>query len=476
MKFQRYLNSSLKCLAVCCLCFVSCVNHAQNYKLKGELKNAGRKKVFLASYYGDEYTIIDSAEIKNGKFSMPLHKNYLPGLYRVIIGKAHKQASRKSDMNKIDLIYNYEDIHFKATIPVKPDSIIFTKSNENKYYYQLQKENQEYNRKIGMLTPLLHNYPQDNDFYARIKKEFTSVQKEYRQMLNNWANTYPNSYFSKIAKVNIPPNLSPEKGRQAQLTHLKDHFFDNIDFNDTALLRSNIYTHKIIEYISLHRERNLSPGEQEGAFINAVEEILLRAYINDKVYNYVLHYLVDGFEKFKMEKVLNYIAENHLSKAKCSTDDQATLKKRLSAYQKLAVGKTAPEINITTEGKEQFSVPGINHDYILVVFWATWCSHCNNVIPEIHKMYSSDKGTAFEVLSVSLDTNKTAYQTLMKNKQFTWINYCDYQGWDSPIAIKYNVYATPTMFLMDKNRKILAKPITVHELKKAFSALRLETK
>ncbi len=461
----------MRYLFIYCLCIVSCVNNAQDFQLKGELENDAGGKVFLAGYHGDQYNIIDSVEIKNNSFTLPLHKHYLPGLYRVIFGKKHKQASRNNDRYKVDLIFNNEDIHFKTTLPVKTDSIIMLSSKENKLFYELLDKEQQYKKKIGLLSPVIHHYPDDNDFYSQLEKEFISVQKEYRKMLFHWIEEYPDSYFSKIVKVNIPPFIPPDLDQQAQYAYLKEHFFDDMDFNDTALLRSNIYTKKIVEYISLHRERYLSPGDQEDAFIKAVDEILLKAYINEQVYDFVLNYLVDGFEKFKMEKVLNHIAENHVNKSKCSTDDYATLKKRLSAYQKLAVGKIAPEIDITTDENKQFTLSDTDRDYILLIFWASWCSHCNKAIPEIYEMYSSDKGTAFEVLSVSLDTNKTAYETLMKNKQFKWINYCDFKGWDSPLAIKYNIYATPTMFLLNKNREILAKPITVYELKKAIAKL-----
>ncbi len=458
----------MKYLIIFCLFFVSCINNAQKYELKGELEHTKQDKVFLAVYHGDHYNVIDSATINSNKFSLILKNEYLPGLYRVIIGETHKQASRKNDRYKIDLIINNENIHFNTSVPVNPDSINIVTSKENKLYYQLLEEEQAFNRKIGLLTTMLHNYPEDEEFHKDVKKEFVAVQKTFRELLYRWIKKYPESYFSKIAKAKIPPMISPDKEKHAQYEYLKAHFFDDMDFNDTALLRSNIYTKKVIEYLALHRERQHSPREQEEAFIHAVDKILLEAYINQEVYDFILNYLVDGFEKFKMEKVLNHIAEKHVGKSKCSTSDQNTLKKRLEAYQKLAVGKTAPKIDLDIPGYGPFEVENAKKNLTLVVFWASWCPHCKNIIPDIHELYASQDEVAFEVLSISLDTSKTAYNKLLQEYQLSWTNYCDYRGWDSPIAIKYNIYATPTMFLLNNQRKILAKPLTIYELKKAL--------
>ena len=55
---------------------------------------------------------------------------------------------------------------------------------------------------------------------------------------------------------------------------------------------------------------------------------------------------------------------------------------------------------------------------------------------------------------------------LLEENPTTWLNICDLKGWGSPIAKDYNVFATPMMFLLDENLKIVAKPLDVRELEK----------
>jgi len=46
-----------------------------------------------------------------------------------------------------------------------------------------------------------------------------------------------------------------------------------------------------------------------------------------------------------------------------------------------------------------------------------------------------------------------------------FINVCDLKGWDGKAAVEYFIYATPSMFLIDNDKKITGKPVNYDELK-----------
>ena len=71
-------------------------------------------------------------------------------------------------------------------------------------------------------------------------------------------------------------------------------------------------------------------------------------------------------------------------------------------------------------------------------------------------------------MAVSIDDDNQKWQEALSAHHYPWINVSDLKGWDSQAAIDYNIYATPTMFLLDKNKKIVSKPITFDELKSAL--------
>jgi len=256
-----------------------------------------------------------------------------------------------------------------------------------------------------------------------------------------------------------------------RIEHLKLYFWDDIDLTDTDLLRSNVYPNLIIEYLSLYGNRNFNQEQLENAFIQCVDVILGASMDNEEIYSFFLEYIVTGFERYHFDKVLDHIAVNYAFDETCeneSLDEEVV--RRLQNYQNLSIGKPAPEIHFENLAGSDNKLGSISNQYVLIVFWASWCPHCNELLPQIQALYETLK-LDIEVVSISIDTDKEEYETAVNEGAYPWLNYCDLAGWNSQPALDYNVYATPTMFLLDEEKTIIAKPITYNELIKELSKL-----
>jgi peroxiredoxin len=97
-----------------------------------------------------------------------------------------------------------------------------------------------------------------------------------------------------------------------------------------------------------------------------------------------------------------------------------------------------------------------------VVFGAAWCQKCTEELPKIAGLYSKWKEKGVEVLFISLDDKREEFSNF--SKDFPFISYCDFKKWESPIANQYYVFGTPTMFLLDKKREIILRPISVQQV------------
>jgi thiol-disulfide isomerase/thioredoxin len=190
---------------------------------------------------------------------------------------------------------------------------------------------------------------------------------------------------------------------------------------------------------------------------------------NGQVYDFIMQYLIEGFEMYGFEKVIAHIAENYEPANTCINEDRKTeLQKRVENLRRMAVGMQAPDIIIEGPAGKSFSVDELDHDKILILFWASWCPHCNAMIPGIKQLYD-DPSTDFEVVAISLDTSATDYNRALAGHALNWTNYTDLKGWDSKPAVDYSIYATPSMFLLSNDMKILARPASISELKKALN-------
>ncbi|HSG67466.1 MAG TPA: TlpA disulfide reductase family protein, partial [Bacteroidales bacterium] len=153
-------------------------------------------------------------------------------------------------------------------------------------------------------------------------------------------------------------------------------------------------------------------------------------------------------------------------------NSHSELQTRIENLRRLAIGKQAPEIKITQKSGNTFTIGNIEQEYVLVLFWASWCPHCEDMIPQIKKVYQDNSLPGFEVLAVSIDTNVNEYSAALAKLTTAWINHCDFKGWDTQAAIDYSIYATPTMFLLGNDRTILARPVNAYELRNELSRLK----
>ena len=174
---------------------------------------------------------------------------------------------------------------------------------------------------------------------------------------------------------------------------------------------------------------------------------------NDSLLNTVSEQLLKYFEKRSLISAAAHLSNKVLSQSQCILND--SLVNNMQKYVTLKIGNTAPDIQLNTRKLSDFKKP------VLLVFGASGCPHCVTEKKVLLAQYSSWQKTNknIEVVYISLDTDKPAYNAAFKNTP--WQNYCDYKGWDTQAAKDYFVNGTPTYVLLDKDLKILVHPNSI---------------
>jgi thiol-disulfide isomerase/thioredoxin len=441
---------------------------SQGYQLEFYIENMPDQDVYLSAYDKTEYTKVDSMYASNESFYFFLPEFAEAGMYRIDF-TSQIEGSANTSNAYIEFIWAHESFQVSADFLHLATSASFGNSIENEILGVFRDYEEIYVRKITELFRKKQDPASDVDndsILASYRKLHDQRNKYYSELAQHYPDLYSSQIILSYRSVFSPPGMSAEE----QVLFMKEHYFDSSPLTNPALLKSPIYTSKIIDYLKLYRGEGLSFKEQESAFMEAVDVIMANTSGDPELRSFVVEYLLEGFESFGMERVQTYIVDTYVDET-CTTDAVELAMERVMGYRKMAEGEIAEDIYIRGADNSMIRLSEQDNDYTLVIFWATYCEHCTKLIPKLLEWYYEEKPDGLDVFAISIDTSRTEWERYMALASFPWINAIEPMGWEGKSPEDYNVYATPTMFLLDRQRRIVAKPYTLRELKREVNKL-----
>ena len=246
----NYLKGLLAVFILSVFIFYSPCN-AQQYVLNGSVNQIPSKKVFLLSVKGHEEKIIDSADVKNAKFQFHIPAKVSPGLLKILLYNPAGIGGEDRDPVYMDIIFNKEDIVFSTNFLYVVDSMRVYLSRENTVYYDYMKLSDKSGVKLDILNQLPQFFPRSDDFYPTLKKQYNKELKKYQDAVKKLQKDNAGTFAARYIKSDMLPVLQFDVMAVEKNEFLKRHFFDHVDFSDTALLYSDIFPNKAIKYIKL---------------------------------------------------------------------------------------------------------------------------------------------------------------------------------------------------------------------------------
>lgn len=454
----------MKLLNTLILTFFGLGAFATEYTISLAVNGFGGQTTYLTKVEGDLSILTDTLTAdRYGMFKTTMTDEDETGFYKFIFPQLNNA--------EVPFIFNKENV-ILATEAINPNAYIQVySSKENDLYYQFLSKDAVFVDQMGLLEMIYDNYVGD-DFREQAEIEYIRLLQQYSSDIASFHERGKDTYAWKVIKSSVtpaPPMLLSQSEKNA---FLKAHYFDDVDFNDTTLIYSDVFTTAAIHYLSVFSQQ-IQQSNKNAIFMSAVDTIMAKASINQRTYEFIVNYLLGGFESMSANEIVTYISQKYLAQNSCSNDEQTTLHRKALSNTELAVGKMAP-LDILTAMNYQKDI-NFTTENVVLIFWATWCSHCVEALPKIIDHYASLDKPKYKLVTMALDTTTNDWEKFIdRHPNFAKSrNLIDTNGWDGELAESYYIYATPTIYMMQAG-KIVAKPIEVDEFYKTLSRLKWE--
>lgn len=117
------------------------------------------------------------------------------------------------------------------------------------------------------------------------------------------------------------------------------------------------------------------------------------------------------------------------------------------------------DLKFTAVDGREVDLASLRGKVVLIDFWATWCGPCVRELPNVLKAYEKLHSKGFEIVGISLDSDKSKLEAFVKDKGMPWPQFFDGKGWKNELSTRFDIHAIPAMWLVDKDGRLASTTV-----------------
>jgi peroxiredoxin len=438
----------------------------KGYQISVTVNGLRDSSLFLAYHFGDKQYLRDTLKLDHyGRGSFTGTESLPQGIYMIVLpGRKYFEI----------LVPGQQYFSVSCNFPDFFKSLKFSGSQENTAFIEYQRKWMALQEYAGQISTRMKNNRANADSVKVLTEIGKKNDEKMKDYLTGVVNTNKGSLLGLVVKAIIPVDIpefdipSTIKNQDSvkwirAYTYNKFHFFDNIDLNDDRILRTPIFYSRLNTYFSSVLIQH------PDSIMKAIDWLVPRCSQNRKMFQFVAVYLFNHFRESETmghdAVVVKLADEIYLSgKADWTTKEwRDNLRREVDKVRPNLIGVKAHDLVMNSFNGVMVSLYDIKKDFIILYFWEPNCGHCQEETPKLKAWYDTAKNESVEVFAICTQNDRAKWEKFIQDNKLNWIN-----GWDPQRATNYDYYyninSTPTVYILDRNKTIIAKKLPVESI------------
>ncbi len=458
-----------------CFCLLGFYGLAQTgYEIKVTFKPYKNQYIYLGHYFGKTYPIIDSVKLDNNSTGVFKGNKLLQGgIY--LIGYPNRSGFFEILLDKQQ---RFSVIADSATAPA---GIQFMGSPDNELFNTYQRFMGEKGAQINIVRESLKNASATDS--VRINQELIQLDQELRVYREKMITEHPNTILSALLMAMkepvLPANLQKPATREdsvAAFRYYKEHYWEGVNFWDGRLAYTTFFEDKLDRYftqlVAPHPDSVNKEMDYMLSFAKAnaeMERFLLLRFVNryySQRYMWEDAVFVHLYEKYFATNPPSWLSEQ----------GKKTITDRAYSLMANIFGSPATEIQLPDSTGKSVSLYGLKKEYTLVVFWDPLCGHCKETLPKIDSVYQlrwKSQGLGVYAVAKENEGTRKDWLNFIRDKNLGHWSHVYYSKEAEKERVSnnvpgysqlYDVQSFPTLYLLDKDKRIVAKKLSFDQI------------
>jgi len=452
--------------ALCSVC------KAGGYDIKVRVVGWKDTVFYLGNHYGDKQYVRDTAKVNHEGWAEFKGKEPLDGgIYLVIMPtKTYFEILITENDQKFTVETDNADFINNFQVKGSAENKLF--NEHQRFIIGKTKESQALKVRLDSAKTIKDSVVMKDSTKA-IQEKMSKLDKDVKEYRMNLMKNSPKTFTAKILKTMKDPEV-PEAPKDAkgnitdstfQYRYYKQHYFDDVDFNDARLLRTPILQNKI----KVYTEQLTVPVPD--SIIESVDYIIEKSKVNKEVFKYCVATLANHYETSPImgyDKIFVHIAERYYLTDQAYWADstlKANIEKRVTKIKPNILMTPAHDLFLPDTAFAMHRLYDVKAKYIVLVFWDPTCSHCKKEIPKLAHYYDSVKAAKLdiEIFAIGIESELDLWKNYIKDNNLKWINVSDLYN-NTHFRDFYDIYSTPVIYLLDDKKRIIAKRLDTEKI------------